>query len=125
MGSFGGDQRADRDVETEKQFDRAACDPSLVRHQAGKALEPNVTSGDGPPVVTLFTTKPRDAEAKALINEAKTLASLDAAEDAWHAAQPKDPDPVIIEHPIDPVLQTGDSQLLGGAMEIKAPWKRK
>jgi hypothetical protein len=33
-------------------------------------------------VVTLFTTKPRDAEAKALINEAKTLASLDAAEDA-------------------------------------------
>jgi hypothetical protein len=75
-------------------------------------------------VVTLFTTKPRDAEAKALINEAKTLASLDAAEDAWHAAQPKAPDPVIIEHPINPVLQTGDSQLLGGAMEIKAPWKR-
>jgi hypothetical protein len=75
-------------------------------------------------VVTLFTTKQRDAEAKALINEAKTLASLDAAEDAWHSAQPKAPDPIIIEHPIEPVLQTGDSQLLGGAMEIKAPWKR-
>ena len=75
-------------------------------------------------MVTLFTTKQRDAEAKALINEAKTLVSLDAAEAAWHAAQPKAPDPVIIEHPIDPVLQTGDSQLLGGAMEIKTPWKR-
>ena len=71
-------------------------------------------------MVTLFTTKPRDAEAKAFINEAKTLASLDAAEDAWHAAQPEPPKPVIIEHPIDP----GGSQLLGGAMEIKAPWKR-
>jgi len=75
-------------------------------------------------VVTLFTTKPRDAEATALINEAKTLISLDAAEAAWHSAQPTAPDPVIIEHPIDPILQTGDSQLLGGAMEIKAPWKR-
>jgi hypothetical protein len=72
----------------------------------------------------LFTTKQRDAEAKALINEAKTLASLDAAEDAWHAAQPKAPDPIIIEHPIDPVLQTGDSALLGGGISIHAPWKR-
>ena len=72
----------------------------------------------------MFTTKPRDAEAKRLINEAKTLASIDAAEGAWHAAQPTTPDPVIVEHPIDPVLQTGASQLLGGAMEIKAPWKR-
>jgi hypothetical protein len=52
------------------------------------------------------------------------LASLDAAEDAWHEAQPKAPDPVIIEHPIDPVLQTGDSALLGGGMSIHAPWKR-
>jgi hypothetical protein len=76
------------------------------------------------PTLTLFTTKPRDAEAKAFIAEQKTLASFDAAEDAWHEAQPKAPDPVIIEHPIDPDLQTGDSQLLGGAMEIKAPWKR-
>jgi hypothetical protein len=75
-------------------------------------------------VVTLFTTKPRDAEAKRLINEAKTLACLDAAEDAWHETQPKAPDPVIIEHPIDPVLQTGDSALLGGGMSIHAPWKR-
>ena len=71
-------------------------------------------------MVTLFTTKRRDAEAKALINEAKTLLSLDAAEDAWHAAQPKAPDPVIIEHPPQP----GDSELLGGGMSIHAPWKR-
>jgi hypothetical protein len=76
------------------------------------------------PTLTLFTTKPRDAEAKAFVAEQKTIASLDAVEDAWHAAQPEPPKPVIIEHPIDPVLQTGESQLLGGAMEIKAPWKR-
>lgn len=75
-------------------------------------------------MVTLFTTKSRDAEAKQLINEAKTLASIGQQVDAWHDAQPKAPDPIIIEHPIDPVLQPGDSQLLGGAMEIKAPWKR-
>jgi hypothetical protein len=72
------------------------------------------------PTLTLFTTKPRDAEVKRLVNEAKTLASIDSQVDAWHAAQPKASDPIIIEHPIEP----GDSQLLGGAMEIKAPWKR-
>jgi len=77
------------------------------------------------PTLTLFTTKPRDAEAKALINEQKTLASIDQQVDAWHAAQPKAPDPVIIEHPIDDTLQTGDSRLLGGAMEIKSPWSRE
>tara|TARA_R110000772_G_scaffold52720_1_gene120828 strand:- start:205 stop:429 length:225 start_codon:yes stop_codon:yes gene_type:complete len=72
------------------------------------------------PTLTLFTTKPRDAEAKQFIAEAATLASIDQQVDAWHAAQPKAPDPVITEHPIE----TGDSQLLGGAMEINAPWKR-
>ena len=30
--------------------------------------------------------------------------------------------PVVVEHPIDPELQTGDSRLLGGAMSIHAPW---
>ena len=75
-------------------------------------------------MVTLFSTKPRDAEAKQLINEAKTLASIDQQVDAWHEAQPEPPAPIIVEHPIDPVLQSGASQLLGGAMEIKAPWKR-
>jgi len=74
------------------------------------------------PTLTLFSTKPRDAEAKAFINEAKTLASIDQQVDAWHKAQPESPKPVIIEHPIDDTLQTGASRALGGAMEIKAPW---
>jgi len=69
------------------------------------------------PTLTLFTTKPRDTEAKQLINEAKTLASIDQQVDAWHAAQPTAPDPVIIEH-------SGDNELLGGGMSIHAPWKR-
>jgi len=34
------------------------------------------------------------------------------------------PDPVVTHHPIDPELQTGDSRLLGGAMEISAPWHK-
>ena len=76
-------------------------------------------------MVTLFTTRRPDAEVKQHFNELRTIASIDQQVDAFHAAQPKAPDPVIIEHPIDPVLQTGDSQLLGGAMEIKAPWKRE
>jgi hypothetical protein len=71
-------------------------------------------------MVTLFTTRRPDAEVKQHFNELRTIASIDEQVDAWRAAQPKAPDPVIIEHPIEP----GDSQLLGGAMEIKAPWKR-
>jgi hypothetical protein len=75
------------------------------------------------PTLTLFTTKPRDAEAKALINEAKTLASIDAEVKAFHVAQeamaPPAP-PIVVEHPIEP----GDSALLGGGMSIHAPWKR-
>jgi hypothetical protein len=75
-------------------------------------------------VVTVFTTKSPDAEAKAFVNEAKTLASIDQQIEAYHKAQPESLPPVIIEHPIDENLQTGDSKLLGGAMEIKSPWKR-
>ena len=75
-------------------------------------------------MVTLFSTKPRDAEVKQFINEAKTLASIDQQIDTWHEAQPEPPAPIIVEHLIDDTLQTGDSRLLGGAMEIKAPWKR-
>ena len=67
-------------------------------------------------------TETSGPDAKQLVNEAKTLASIDQQVDASHASQPTAPDPVIVEHPIDPVLQTGDSQLLGGAMEIKSPW---
>lgn len=33
------------------------------------------------------------------------------------------PKPVITEYPIDDKLQTGDSRLLGGAMEIEAPYR--
>jgi len=52
-------------------------------------------------------------------------AKLDQAEADWHAAQPADPGPVITKEPVDQTLQTGDSRLLGGAMEIKAPWRRE
>ena len=75
-------------------------------------------------MVALFTTRQPDAEVRQLINEQKTLASINQQVDAWHAAQPTAPDSVIIEHPIDDTLQTGDSRLLGGAMEIKAPFLR-
>lgn len=47
---------------------------------------------------------------------------LDQAEREWHDAQPPEPEPVITYHPIDPMLQTGDSRLLGGAIQIRAPW---
>jgi hypothetical protein len=30
--------------------------------------------------------------------------------------------PIYREHPIDPDLQTGESQELGGAMQLTAPW---
>jgi hypothetical protein len=30
--------------------------------------------------------------------------------------------PIYKEYPIDPVLQTGESQKLGGAMQLTAPW---
>lgn len=32
-------------------------------------------------------------------------------------------EPVIIEHPIDEKLQTGESRLLGGAISIHAPYR--
>lgn len=57
-------------------------------------------------------------------NEALIQPRLDDAIADWHATQPAPPEPEIIHHAIDPDLQTGDSILLGGAMEIKAPWKR-
>jgi hypothetical protein len=31
---------------------------------------------------------------------------------------------VVLEHPPDPELQTGESAKLGGAMSIHVPWKR-
>jgi hypothetical protein len=74
--------------------------------------------------VTLVNTKPRDLEARQLINEHKTIASIDKQVDAWHGTQPEPPAPIIVEHPIDDTLQTGDSRLLGSGMSIHAPWKR-
>jgi len=74
--------------------------------------------------VTLVNTKPRDLEARQLINEHRTIASIDKQVDAWHKTQPEPPAPIIVEHPIDDTLQTGDSRLLGGGMSIHAPWKR-
>ena len=71
-------------------------------------------------MVTLFTTRRPDAEVRQHFNELRTIASIDQQVDDWHAAQPDPPAPIIIEHPTEP----GASQLLGGAMEIKAPWKR-
>jgi hypothetical protein len=61
--------------------------------------------------VTLVNTKPRDQEAQQLINEHKTIASIDKQVDAWHEAQPEAPPPIIVEHP-------------SGGMSIHAPWKR-
>jgi len=50
---------------------------------------------------------------------------LDDAEREWRAAQPAEPEPTVVHHEIDDTLQTGDSRLLGGAMEIKATWRRE
>ena len=53
----------------------------------------------------------------------KTLGPrLDRAEADWRTAQPDEPDVVIVDHPINDALQTGDSRLLGGAISIHAPW---
>lgn len=34
----------------------------------------------------------------------------------------KQNEPIYREHPIDPVLQQGESKKLGGAIELSAPW---
>jgi len=78
-------------------------------------------------VVTLFTTKARDADAKQFINEQKTIASIETQVVEFITEQEKidtPSEPVITHHPIDDTLQTGDSRLLGGGMSIQAPWKQ-
>ena len=78
-------------------------------------------------MVTLFTTKLRDADVKQFINEQKTIASIETQVVKFMAEQEKidtPPEPVICHHPIDDKLQTGDSRLLGGGMSIQAPWKQ-
>ena len=58
-------------------------------------------------------------------NEALIAPRLDDAIDDWLDTQPAPPEPEVIEHTIDPDLQTGDSALLGGAISIHAPWNRE
>jgi hypothetical protein len=75
----------------------------------------------------LFTTKSQDTAAKQFINEQKTIASIDTQVVQFMAEQEKidvDLAPVIVNYPIDDTLQTGDSRLLGGGMNIQAPWKQ-
>tara|TARA_R110000868_G_scaffold185367_2_gene427249 strand:- start:4564 stop:4767 length:204 start_codon:yes stop_codon:yes gene_type:complete len=63
------------------------------------------------------------------IAEAKARVAVDDAlyRHSGHYGPPpvELPPPVLIEHPVDPELQTGDSALLGGAMELNSPWERK
>jgi hypothetical protein len=52
-------------------------------------------------------------------------AKIDAEIKDWHDSQPPSIEPPIFrEEPIDPELQTGESQKLGGPMSIHAPWRR-
>jgi hypothetical protein len=123
LGNSGSRQRADRHVQAEEQQHHPAYPPSPVRYQAGKALIPPDSRW-----LLRFSTRSPGEDLQRLIAAEKfraTLpAKLDAAEDDWHATQPTAPDPIIVEHPIDDTLQTGDSRLLGGGMSIHAPWKR-
>lgn len=78
-------------------------------------------------ILTVFTTKDRDAAAKEFINKTKTIVSIETQIVEFMAEQEKidlPPEPVITHHPIDNKLQTGDSKLLGGGMSIQAPWKQ-
>lgn len=118
--------RIDWSFSVEEQQYHSTGAASFVCNQAGKALKPNVTSA-GPAVVTLFTTKPRDADIKQFINEQKTIASIDTQIAEFMVEQKKidpAPVPVIVHHPIDETVQTGDSKLLGGAMSIQSHWKK-
>jgi hypothetical protein len=58
--------------------------------------------------------------------EAKLKATLDMIElDNRIQAElelEKQNKPIYTEHPINPVLQTGESQKLGGAIQLTAPW---
>lgn len=70
---------------------------------------------------------PRD-RIERVINEAQTAARVDRAIAQYKAeVDALDPPaaPEILHHPVDPELQPGESALLGGAMEIRAPWADK
>jgi hypothetical protein len=97
---------------------------ALLRHQAGKGLIPLRTAAGccGSALDHRVRSLQRLIAAEKF--HATLPAKLDKAEADWHATQPTAPDPIIVEHPIDDTLQTGDSRLLGGGMSIHAPWKR-
>ena len=64
--------------------------------------------------------------AQQAMNEALTGVRITDAIEDYQRAEPAAPPapPPILEHPVDDQLQTGDSRLLGGPMEIKSPWRR-
>lgn len=75
----------------------------------------------------MFTTESQNAAAKQFVNEQKTIASIETQVVKFMIEQEKIdaiPAPVIVHHPIDDTVQTGDSRLLGGGMSIQAPWKK-
>jgi hypothetical protein len=78
--------------------------------------------------VTVFRLGGATARERAerAVNEAQTSARIDQAEREFHAELDRiapPPAPVLIEHPIDPELQSGESAKLGGAMQLRAPWR--
>jgi hypothetical protein len=61
--------------------------------------------------------------AQQAINESLTPSRIDRAIEDYHEQTEIKPEaPVIIEHPIDDELQTGESRKLGGGMEIRSSW---
>lgn len=61
------------------------------------------------------------------VAEAKARVAVDDALYRYRADNPEPasmPPPVFVEEPVA-AEQTGDSALLGGAMELKAPWERR
>jgi hypothetical protein len=48
---------------------------------------------------------------------------LDQQERIWRESQPAQEKPVLTHEKMNDKLQTGESRKLGGAMQIKAPWR--
>lgn len=72
-----------------------------------------------------FTIGGPSAEERAarIVNEAATEGRVSRAiAEYQRATKEAETEPIVTHHPVDEELQTGDSRLLGGAMEIRAPW---
>jgi hypothetical protein len=66
----------------------------------------------------------REERAARIANEAATEGRVSRAiAEYQRAIEEAEPEPIVTHHPINEELQTGDSRLLGGAMEIRAPWR--